>query len=75
MLAKGDIMMCELKGQMDKGHYIQEGRCRSEGIIEGRDDVEIRTLQKGGMMQEEGIIEGRDDAEVGYYRRDGCCQN
>ena len=41
------------------------------GIIERRDDVEIRTLQKGGMMQEEYIIEGRDDEGGGHYRREG----
>ena len=30
--------------------------------INGRDDVQRRTLQNGGMMQED-IIEGRDEAE------------
>ena len=37
---------------------------QEEGIIEGRDDVERRTIQQRGMMQEEDIINGRDDAEV-----------
>ena len=42
---------------------------QEEGIIEGRDDVEIRTLYKGGMMQKD-IVEGRDDAG-GHYKREG----
>ena len=33
-----------------------------EEDINGRDDVQRRTLQKGGMMQED-IIERRDEAE------------
>ena len=37
---------------------------QEEGIIEGRDNVERRTIHQGGMMQEEDIINGRDDAEV-----------
>ena len=37
---------------------------QEEGIIEGRDDVESRTIQQGGMVQEEDIINRRDDAEV-----------
>ena len=39
-------------------------------MIEGRDDVEIRTLWKGSMMQED-IVEGRDNAGGGHYKRDG----
>ena len=36
---------------------------QKEDIVEGRDDAEGRTIQKGGMMQKEGIIEGRDEVE------------
>ena len=37
--------------------------------INGRDDVQRRTLLKGGMTQED-IIEGRDEAGGGHYRRE-----
>ena len=33
-------------------------------LIEGRGDVERRTLYKGAMMQKEDIITKRDDAEA-----------
>ena len=36
---------------------------QEEGIIQGRDDVKNRTLQKRRMMQEEDIIKRTDDAE------------
>ena len=43
---------------------------QEEGIIEGKVDVERRTIYKGGMMQEQDIINGRDDAGE-HYRREG----
>ena len=43
-------------------------------MIEGRDDVEIRTLWKGGMIQEEGIIERRDDVARRTLMKTGMMQ-
>ena len=43
---------------------------QKEGIMEVRDDVDWRTLQKGGMMQEDNI-NGRVMLKGGYYKREG----